>query len=161
MTVPSTDAIDELGDVEPAAPNADAKRRLARAILAARDEILDLSHRIHANPETAFEETKASAWIADALRGHGFTVEHPVGSLATAVRATRPGGLGGERPRIAILAEYDALPGLGHGCGHNTMAASGLGAAIALAALADELPGEIVFLGTPEFALPSRTPGRG
>jgi len=149
VTVPSTDAIDELGDVEPAAPNADAKRRLARAILAARDEILDLSHRIHANPETAFEETKASAWIADALRGHGFTVEHPVGSLATAVRGTRQGGRGGERPRVAILAEYDALPGLGHGCGHNTMAASGLGAAIALAALADELPGEIVFLGTP------------
>ena len=55
----------------------------------------------------------------------------------------------GDGPRIGILAEYDALPGLGHGCGHNTMAASGVGAAIALAALADELPGEIVFLGTP------------
>ena len=52
-------------------------------------------------------------------------------------------------PRIGILAEYDALPGLGHGCGHNTMAASGVGAAIALASIADELPGEIVFLGTP------------
>jgi amidohydrolase len=52
-------------------------------------------------------------------------------------------------PRIGILAEYDALPGLGHGCGHNTMAASGVGAAIALAAIADELPGEIVILGTP------------
>ena len=59
------------------------------------------------------------------------------------------GGRGGDGPRIGILAEYDALPGLGHGCGHNTMAASGVGAAIALAALADELPGEIVFLGCP------------
>ena len=59
------------------------------------------------------------------------------------------GGRGGDRPRIGILAEYDALPGLGHGCGHNSMAASGVGAAIALAALAPELPGEIVFLGTP------------
>jgi amidohydrolase len=76
-------------------------------------------------------------------------VEHPVGRLATAIRATRVGGLGGAKPRIGILAEYDALPGLGHGCGHNTMAASGVGAAIALAAVADELPGEIVFLGTP------------
>jgi amidohydrolase len=56
---------------------------------------------------------------------------------------------GGDRPRIGILAEYDALPGLGHGCGHNTMAASGVGAAIALAAIATDLPGEIVFLGTP------------
>jgi amidohydrolase len=61
----------------------------------------------------------------------------------------RRGGRGGTKPRIGILAEYDALPGLGHGCGHNTMAASGVGAAIALAAVADELPGEIVFLGTP------------
>ena len=59
------------------------------------------------------------------------------------------GGRGGDGPRIGILAEYDALPGLGHGCGHNTMAASGVGAAIALASMADELPGEIVFLGTP------------
>ncbi|HEY8800167.1 MAG TPA: M20 family metallopeptidase, partial [Candidatus Limnocylindrales bacterium] len=69
--------------------------------------------------------------------------------LATAVRATRSGGRGGAKPRIAVLAEYDALPGLGHGCGHNTMAASGVGAAIALASMADELPGEIVFFGTP------------
>jgi amidohydrolase len=59
------------------------------------------------------------------------------------------GGKPGPGPRIAILAEYDALPGLGHGCGHNTMAASGVGAAIALAALAPEIAGEILFLGTP------------
>jgi len=115
----------------------------------ARVEIVDLSHRIHADPEPAFEEVKAATWIAETLRAHGYAVEHPAGSLATAVRAVRPGGLGGDGPRIGILAEYDALPGLGHGCGHNTMAASGVGAAIALAAVADELPGEIVFLGTP------------
>ena len=83
------------------------------------------------------------------LAAHGFAVELPAGRLATAIRATRAGGRGGPSPRIGILAEYDALPGLGHGCGHNTMAASGVGAAIALAAIADELPGEIVFLGTP------------
>jgi amidohydrolase len=76
-------------------------------------------------------------------------VEHPAGRLATAIRAVRPGGRGGSSPRIGILAEYDALPGLGHGCGHNTMAASGYGAAIALASMIDDLPGEIVFLGTP------------
>jgi amidohydrolase len=137
----------------PAEPHRDAKQRIAAAVLAARDEVLDLSHRIHAHPEVAFEEHLAAGWIADTLRRHGYAVEHPVGSLATAIRAIRRGGRsasGGDGgPRIAILAEYDALPGLGHGCGHNTMAGSGVGAAIALAAIAEELPGEIVFFGTP------------
>ena len=133
----------------PAEPFADAKARLAAAVEDARDEILDLSHRIHASPEFAFEEHQAAGWVAEVLARRGFAVEHPAGRLATAVRATRKGGRGGPGPRIGILAEYDALPGLGHGCGHNTMAASGVGAAIALAAIADDLPGEIVFFGTP------------
>ncbi len=135
--------------VRPAEPFTDVKARVAAAVEAARDEIIDLSHRIHADPEPAFEEHHASAWVAEVLRRHGFEVEHPAGSLATAVRAVRRGSRGGDGPRVGILAEYDALPGLGHGCGHNTMAASGVGAAIALASIADELPGEIVFLGTP------------
>jgi amidohydrolase len=143
----------DLRSIEPAEPHGAMKRRIAAAVEAAAPEILDLSHRIHANPEPAFEERQASAWLAEALRRHGYEVEHPVGSLATAIRATRRGGRStgsdAATPRVGILAEYDALPGLGHGCGHNTMAASGLGAAIALAAIADELPGEIVFLGTP------------
>jgi amidohydrolase len=134
---------------QPAPPHADVKSRIAEAVEAARGEILELSHRIHAHPEPAFEEHHAAKWVAEAVRRHGYAVEHPAGSLATAVRATRRGGRPGDGPRIGILAEYDALPGLGHGCGHNTMAASGVGAAIALAAIADELPGEIVFLGTP------------
>jgi amidohydrolase len=138
-----------LADITPAGAAPASKRRIAAAVDAARDEILDLSHLIHANPEAAFEEEKASAWVGEALARHGFAVEHPAGRLPTAIRAIRPGGRGGAGPRIGILAEYDALPGLGHGCGHNTMAASGLGAAIALAAVADELPGEIVFFGTP------------
>ena len=135
--------------VRPAPPHADVKASVADAVEAARDEILELSHQIHADPEPAFEEHHAAAAVADALRDHGFEVEAPVGSLATAVRGIRRGDRGGDGPRIGILAEYDALPGLGHGCGHNTMAASGVGAAIALAAVADRLPGEIVFLGTP------------
>ena len=133
----------------PAEPHADAKARLAAAVEAAREEILDLSHRIHADPEPAFEEFHASAWVAEVLARHGFEVQYPAGSLATAIRAVRRGGAAGDGPRVGILGEYDALPGLGHGCGHNTMAASGVGAAIALASMADELPGEIVFLGTP------------
>lgn len=132
----------------PAEPHADAKQRLAEAVERARDEIIALSHRIHAHPEPAFEEHQASAWIADTIRAHGYEVEHPAGRLATAVRG-RIRGSRGEGPRIGVLAEYDALPGLGHGCGHNTMAASGVGAAIALAALKDDFAGEIVFLGTP------------
>jgi amidohydrolase len=135
--------------VEPAAPHQDVKARLAAAVEAHRDEILDLSHRIHANPEPAYEERLAARWVAEALARHGFAVEAPAGSLETAVRATKRGERNGDGPRIGILAEYDALPGLGHGCGHNTMAASGVGAAIALASIATELSGEIVFLGCP------------
>ncbi|CAN5744630.1 M20 family metallopeptidase [soil metagenome] len=130
-------------------PRADAKRRIAQIIEAHRTEILDLSHRIHADPEPAFAERHAATWVAQAVARHGFAVEHPAGRLETAVRGRLAGGRGQEGPRIGILAEYDALPGLGHGCGHNTMAASGVGAAIALAELAPELAGEIVFLGTP------------
>jgi amidohydrolase len=116
---------------------------------AARPEILELSARIHANPEPAFEEHLAAAWCAEAIARHGYEVEHPAGRLATAVRGRLVGGKGPDGPRIGVLAEYDALPGLGHGCGHNTMAASGVGAAIALAALRDGFAGEVVFLGTP------------
>jgi amidohydrolase len=130
-------------------PFADGKVRIAAAIEAASDQILALSHRIHENPEPAFEEFRAAGWVADAIARHGYDVDHPIGRLETAVRGVLRGGLGGERPRIGILAEYDALPGLGHGCGHNSMAASGVGAAIGLAAVRDEVPGEIVFLGTP------------
>jgi amidohydrolase len=134
---------------QPAPPYVEMKARLAAAVEAHRDEIVELSRRIHANPEVAFEEQQAAAWVAEAIARHGYAVEHPAGRLPTAVRGVLGGGRGGPGPRIGILAEYDALPGLGHGCGHNTMAASGVGAAIALAAIADELPGEIVFLGTP------------
>ncbi|MEO5885670.1 MAG: M20 family metallopeptidase [Candidatus Limnocylindrales bacterium] len=142
-------------DVVPAEPHGAMKARLAAAVESARGEILDLSQRIHANPEPAFEEVRAATWIAEILQHHGYEVQHPAGSLATAIRATKRGGrsdidgLGNDGPRVGILAEYDALPGLGHGCGHNTMAASGVGAAIALASIADDLAGEIVFLGTP------------
>lgn len=133
----------------PAEPFADLKARAAAAVEAARDEILGLSHRIHANPEPAFEEVQAAAWVAELVAAHGYAVEHPAGSLATAVRGRLTGGLGPDGPRIGVLAEYDALPGLGHGCGHNTMAASGVGAAIALAAVRDAWAGEVWFLGTP------------
>jgi amidohydrolase len=139
----------DLAAISPAEPFAAAKARLAASVEEVRDEILALSHAIHADPEPAFEEHRAATRVADAIARRGFAVELPAGRLATAVRGRLAGGRGGTGPRIGILAEYDALPILGHGCGHNTMAASGVGAAVALAALAPELCGEIVFLGTP------------
>src|SRR5512140_1783615 len=135
-------------EVRMPAPSA-LKSRATAAVEANREEILALSRAIHADPEPAFEEHRAAARVAAAIAAHGYAVELPAGRLATAVCGRLTGGLGPGGPRIGVLAEYDALPGLGHGCGHNTMAASGVGAAIALAAVRDAFSGEIVFLGTP------------
>jgi amidohydrolase len=130
-------------------------RIIARIVAGHRDEILDISHRIHADPEVAFQEEHSAALVADVIERHGYTVERGVGGLPTAMRGTLVGGLGPDGPTIGVLAEYDALPGLGHGCGHNTMAASGVGAAIALAEVAPRFRGRIVFLGTPAEELGS------
>jgi amidohydrolase len=111
------------------------------------DALLELSHRIHAHPEILFEEFQASAWLADALEARGFAVERGVGGLPTAFRAVREGAAPG--PTVALLCEYDALPGMGHACGHNVIATMGAGAGFALAPLMDELPGRLVVLGTP------------
>lgn len=122
--------------------------RIEDAVRANRDEIVALSMAIHGNPEPGFHERAASGLVARTLEQHGYAVDRPAGSLETGVRARLAGG-GGDGPTIAILAEYDALRGLGHGCGHNLIAAAGVGAAIALARVRGHLPGEIVFLGTP------------
>jgi amidohydrolase len=128
----------------------ETRTAIAEAVEARRPMLLALSHRIHENPEPGLEEHAASAAIAEILAAAGFALEHPAGTLPTAIRARLPGGAGtGDGPRVAILAEYDALRGLGHGCGHNIIATAGVGAALALASIRDRLPGEIVFLGTP------------
>jgi amidohydrolase len=147
--VTDTPVAPSLAASRPAEPFGDLKARVTAAVEASRDEILEVSHRIHANPEPAFEEHRAAAWVADAIERHGYAVERGVAGLPTAVRGRLAGGRGSDGPRIGVLAEYDALPGLGHGCGHNTMAAPGVGAAIALAAVRDAWAGEVVFLGTP------------
>jgi amidohydrolase len=121
---------------------------LAEATAAVLPEALDLSHRVHANPEIAFEEVRAAEWTAELLRRRGFEVTAPAGGLATAFvaswRGDRPG------PVVAYAAEYDALPEVGHGCGHNLMCSSSAGAAIALSqALARDFGGEIRVIGTP------------
>jgi len=110
-----------------------------------RQQLIQLSLNIHDNPELGFEEEKASAWLTSYLEDGGFHVERGIAGLATAFRATYGRG----SPRIALLAEYDALPKIGHGCGHNIIAASALGAAVASKSIIDQLGGSVVVLGTP------------
>jgi amidohydrolase len=111
-----------------------------------RHDLVALSRRIHAHPELRFEEHKASEWLSELLRGKGYEVERGVAEMPTALRA-RAGSRGG--PCVAILAEYDALPGVGHACGHNLIAAGAAGAFIAAARVVSAVGGEVVFLGTP------------
>src|SRR5262245_30677513 len=108
------------------------KTRIANAVDALATELESLSHRIHAHPELGFEEVQAAGWLADFLGARGFHVERGVAGVPTAFRAAMDCGPG---PRIAILCEYDALPGIGHACGHNVIAAAGAGAGAALAAV--------------------------
>jgi amidohydrolase len=110
------------------------------------DALAKLSRDIHQNPELRFEEHKASGWIAQLLRERGFTVEHGLAGMPTALRARRGDRKG---PKVAILGEYDALPEIGHACGHNLIAASAVGAFLAAASVVDRTGGEVVFLGTP------------
>ncbi len=111
------------------------------------ERLWDLAIRIHGHPEVAFEEEKASSWLAGFLAAEGFAVERGVGGLPTAFRAVHPAEEAG--PALAILAEYDALPELGHACGHNLIAAIAVGAASGLARYKQDLPGRLVVLGTP------------
>ena len=123
------------------------KDAIGRAVDGLADELESLSHRIHANPELGYQEVKAAGWLSDFLAAKGFKVEKGLAGVETAYRATIETG---EGPTIAILCEYDALPGLGHACGHNVIATSGAGAGAALAAVRGQLPkGRIQVIGTP------------
>lgn len=123
------------------------RERVKAAIAAEREHIIEVSETIRQNPELGFEEFMASTLLADHLREAGYEVEKPYGGLETAFRATRKGR--GAGPTVAVLAEYDALKGIGHGCGHNLIAGSGLAAAIGIGAVIDELDGTFVIIGTP------------
>jgi len=119
---------------------------LDRAVDDAGPDLSALAADLHAHPELAYEEHRACGSIAQALERAGLSVERELGGIATAFRA-RIGS--GAAPRIAILAEYDALPEIGHACGHNLIAAGALGAFLALARHASELPGTVDLVGTP------------
>jgi amidohydrolase len=123
------------------------KTAVCRAVDGLAGELEALSRQIHDHPELGYQEVKAAGWLADFLARHGFAVERGVGGVETAFRGEIGSGAG---PTIAILCEYDALPGIGHACGHNVIATSGAGAGAALAAVAAQLPaGRIQVIGTP------------
>ena len=123
----------------------DAKAGAHERLNAAQQTLIDLSHRIHANPELGYEEEKASSWLAEALDGAGFAVEMGVCDLPTAFIARAGSG----PLHIAICAEYDSLPGIGHACGHNIIAAMAVGAGLAAAQVADEIGLTVSVIGTP------------
>lgn len=121
------------------------KASVTAEIDAQRHQLNELSLKIHANPELGFNEVKAAAWLTEYLDEKGFSIEAGIGELPTAFRASYGQG----RPVIAILAEYDALPGIGHACGHNLIATSAVGAAVAAKLAIDRFGGSIQVIGTP------------
>jgi amidohydrolase len=125
--------------------NDDLKAAAAATVGAAHPALVELSHRIHAHPELGHEEHLASGWLADALVEAGFATRRGIGGLATAVEGT----IGSGPLHVVICAEYDALPGVGHACGHNVICASSLGAGQALASLVDDLGIRVTVVGTP------------
>ena len=122
------------------------KEAICKSIDNRREELLKVSHQIHANPELAFKEFKSSALLVQTLRDSGLEVKTGSGGLETAFE-TSIGAASG--PCVALFAEYDALPGIGHACGHNLIATAALGASLALLDLGDALPGRVRFIGTP------------
>ncbi len=121
------------------------KQRVVQEIDRRRQELIDLSLRLHANPEVAFQEEKAAAWLSDYLEANGFAVERGICQIPTAFRASYGRG----EPQVAFLAEYDALPGVGHGCGHNIIGTAAAAAGLAAKAVADETGGTVLVIGTP------------
>jgi len=122
-----------------------AKASARDDVTARAHQLVDLSHRIHANPELSFEEVQSSSWCADMLANGGFSVTTGICDLPTAFSAT----IGSGPLTVGICCEYDALPGIGHACGHNIIAAAAVGAGLALADLADDLGLTVRVLGTP------------
>jgi amidohydrolase len=123
----------------------DAKEAARKKLNSIRPQVTELSHRIHDNPEIGFEEVSASKWISEILSESGFAVSQGICGLPTAFLATS-----GDGPlQVAFCAEYDALPGIGHACGHNIIAAAAVGAAIAAGVVANHIGLKVAVIGTP------------
>jgi len=123
------------------------KRLVREAVDGQRERLYEISLWLYENPELGSEEFKAAELLTSELEGHGFRVERGLLEMPTAFSASYRGKADG--PRVAVLAEYDALPGVGHGCGHNLIAASAVGAGIAVSRVIGELNGEVLVVGTP------------
>ena len=121
------------------------KAKVIAEVDARRDELVQLSRRIHRSPELGFQEAKAAGWLTGYLGDNGFKVERGICQLPTAFR----GRYGAGEPTIALLAEYDALPGVGHACGHNIICTAAVGAAVALKSTVDKIGGSVAVIGTP------------
>ena len=133
---------------EQAGSNSALTETATKAIDAAREELFGIALDIHAHPELNYQEFYAAKLLSDTLEAHDFAVERGIGGVETAFRATMEGGAG-DGPTVAVLAEYDALPEIGHGCGHNLIAMAGLGAGLGVQANMKNLPGRLVIIGTP------------
>ncbi len=121
------------------------KAQVTREIDAHHHQLSELSLKIHANPELGFHEVKAADWLTRYLEENSFSIERGICELPTAFKASYGQG----KPAIAILAEYDALPSLGHACGHNLIAACAVGAGVASKPAIDQFGGSILVIGTP------------
>jgi amidohydrolase len=121
------------------------KAQVIGEIDARHHQLNELSLKIYSNPELAFQEVKAATWLTQYLEENGFSIERGICELPTAFR----GSYGQGKPAIAILAEYDALPNLGHACGHNLIAASAVGAGVASKLAIDRFGGSVLVIGTP------------
>ena len=123
------------------------KDRVCSEVDAMRDRFVGFRKRIHEPPEVGLKEFQAAGWLTGLLRDHGFAVTQPVAGMETAFRARVDGERA--RPHVALLAEYDALAGLGHACGHNLICMASVGAAVALHRAIPSLPGTLTVVGTP------------
>ncbi|MEV4953059.1 M20 family metallopeptidase [Paenarthrobacter nitroguajacolicus] len=121
------------------------RQRVLDSVDAQRPHLIHLSETLHANPELGWQEHRAAGWTAEYLSGHGFKVEREYLGFPTAIRAV----FGTGSRRVGLMAEYDALPGLGHACGHNIITAISCGAAVALAQFAAEHDLTVELYGTP------------
>ncbi len=123
------------------------KERLSKEIALLREEMVGIARSIHAKPEIGYQEYESSKILADFLERYGFEVVRHIGGMETSFIASFPSHSKG--PTVALLAEYDALPGLGHGCAHNLIGTASAGAAVGLSKVLPELKGCIVVLGCP------------
>jgi amidohydrolase len=122
------------------------QQNMLQVIDTAAERIISISHQIHENPELGYQEKFASGLLCEILEQHGYEVERGFVGIPTAFCARRGNGKG---PRVAFLAEYDALPEIGHACGHNIIASSALAAGIGLGSLVEETGGDVWVIGTP------------